>query len=111
MSYLLLFLLTKVNCGKISLRKKSNLQKNPFKSWLSLIIGISILIIIIVILILLFHQRINNKNEKVKRQINNYGISIVPYNNLNEIDTIETVGTPSEFTDHDCSQTEVKTII
>ncbi|CAF0923657.1 unnamed protein product [Rotaria sordida] len=121
--HFLLILLTIVNCGNFSTTKKpnTNLQKSKFKYRLNLIIGILLLILIILILILFYifyiRQRIKNnnnnnnknKNKKVKRQNDQYDIPIVSYN-INELDTIQTVGTPSEFTDH-YTETEVKTII
>ncbi|CAF2522729.1 unnamed protein product [Rotaria sp. Silwood2] len=118
--HFLFILLTIVNCGKFSTIKTpiTNLQKTKFKYWLNLIIGILLLFLIILILILFYifyiRQRIkksknNNKNERVKRQNNEYDIPIISYN-INELDTIQTVGTPSEFIDH-YSETEVKTII
>lgn len=112
--HLLLFVLTKVYCGIFS--TKVNVVKSKFKLWLSLYIGILLLILISIILILIyvFHnrQRINNQNSKVKRQLKEYDIPNVSYNNhiINELDTIQTVGTPSELNDH-YLETEVKTII
>ncbi|CAF0998367.1 unnamed protein product [Rotaria sp. Silwood1] len=113
--HFLLILLTIVNCAYFSTIKTPiiYLQKSKFKQWLYIIIGISLLILIILILILFYIfytcQRIKNKNVKVKRQNDEYDIPIVSYN-INELDTIQTVGTPSEFIEH-YSQTEVKTII
>ena len=106
--HLLSFFLTIVYC-----KKNSIIKKTKFKSWLGFIIGILILIIIILSFILLYkfyiRKQINNKNNKVKRQMKEYDMPIVFYN-INELDTIQTVGTPSEFTDYH-SETEVKTII
>jgi len=111
--HLLLVFLTIVNCKKISTTKKSNLQKIKNKFWLNLIIGISILILLILSLILLYifyiRKRINHKNEKVKRQMKDFDMSIIDYD-INELDTIQTVGTPNEFIDH-YSETEINTII
>jgi flagellar basal body-associated protein FliL len=108
--HLILFLLTIVNCKKNFTTKKPNLQKSK----LGCILGILIIIVIILILILLYifyvHKRINNKNEKVKRQMKEYDMPIESSYNINELDTIQTVGTPSEFTDHH-SESDVKTII
>ena len=110
--HLILFILTIVNCKKVSTINKSILHKSK----LGLIIGILIIIIILIILILILlyifylRKRINNnKNDQVKRHKKDYDMPIVSYN-INELDTIQTVGTRSEFTDYDF-ETEVKTII
>ena len=104
-------LLTIVNRGKTCTKKQSlNLKKSRFKSQLDLLIGILISSVIILILILLYifyiHSPINKKNEKTKRETTHFNIPIVSYN-INELDTIQTVGTPSELADH----SEIKTII
>ncbi|CAF1371215.1 unnamed protein product [Rotaria magnacalcarata] len=109
-------LLTIVNCSKFfTTLKTTSTQKSKTKFSLILIIGItfvSVIITVIIILLLLYiRQRIyKHTKEKVKRKNKEYNIPFETYNNINELDTIQTVGIASEFTD-DYRETEVKTII
>jgi ABC-type multidrug transport system fused ATPase/permease subunit len=110
--HLLSFSLTIINCAKSS-TKKTSLPKNKPKSLLPLIIGITVLILIILSLILLlifyFRKRVNNRTKSVQRQMKEYDMPIVTYN-INEFDTIRTVGTASEFKDYS-TESEIQTVI
>lgn len=111
--HLISIILTIANCGKFSTTRKTNLKhKIKFKYWLIFIIGILFLFLIIILSILIYIRRrkTKRKHEKLKRKTKKYDIPFESYNNINELDTIQTVGIASDFTDN-YTETEVKTII